>query len=55
MTGLVSSFVTNWGLFRPFRLYWVVVKFLLTAPAIILMLVRAEPVRRAARAAGATI
>ena len=52
MTGLVSSFVTDWGLFRR---HWVVVKLLLTAPAIILMLAHAEPVRPAARAAGATI
>ena len=52
MTGLVSSFVTDWGLFRH---YWVVVKLLLTTLAVILMLVHIQPVRRAARAAAATI
>lgn len=52
VTGLVSSFVTDWGLFRH---YWVVVKLLLTIPAIVLLLVHIEPVRRAARAAAATI
>ena len=51
-TGLVSSFVTDWGLFRH---YWVVVKLLLTIPAIVLMLVHIEPVRRAARATVAMI
>jgi hypothetical protein len=52
VTGLVSSFMTDWGLLRH---YWVVVKLLLTTPAIILMLVHIQPVRRAARAAAATI
>lgn len=52
MTGLVSSFVTDWGLFRH---YWVVVKLLLTTLAVILMLVHIQPVRRAARPAAATI
>ena len=47
MTGLVSSFVTDWGLFRH---YWVVAKLLLTTPAIILMMVHIQPVRRAAAA-----
>jgi hypothetical protein len=47
LTGLASSFATEWGLFRH---YWVVVKLLLTIPAIVLMLVHIEPVRRAAAA-----
>jgi hypothetical protein len=51
-TGLVSSFVTDWGLFRH---YWVVVKLLLTTPAIALMLVHIQPVRRGARVAAETI
>ncbi len=51
-TGLVCSFVTDWGVFRH---YWVVVKLVLTTPAIILMLVHIEPVRRAARMATATM
>ena len=52
LTGLLSSFVTDWGLFRH---YWVVVKLLLTTPAVILMLVHIRPVGRAAHAAAATI
>ena len=52
VTGLVCSFVTDWGFFRH---YWVVVKLALTTPAIILMLVHIEPVRRAARVATATM
>jgi hypothetical protein len=52
LTGLVSSFATDWGLFRH---YWVVVKLLITLPAVILMLVHIEPVQRAARGAVATI
>jgi hypothetical protein len=52
VTGLVSSFVTDWGLFRH---YWVVVKLLLTTPAVVLMLVHIQPVRHAARAAAATV
>jgi hypothetical protein len=51
ITGLVSSFVTDWGVLRH---YWVVMKLLLTMPAIVLMLVHTQPVRRAARAATAT-
>jgi hypothetical protein len=52
MSGLVSSFVTDWGLLRH---YCVVVTLLLTTPAIILMLVHIQPVRRAAHAAATTI
>lgn len=52
VTGLVCSFVTDWGLFRH---YWVAIKLVLTIPAIILMLVHIESVRRAARVAAATI
>ncbi len=52
VTGLVSSFVTDWGFLRH---YWVVVKLVITTPAIVLMLAHTEPVRRAARVATATI
>jgi hypothetical protein len=41
VTGLVSSLGTEWGLFR---YYWIVVKLLVTVPAIILMLVHMQPV-----------
>ncbi|OAF07767.1 hypothetical protein AYJ54_16830 [Bradyrhizobium centrolobii] len=40
-TGLVSSLGTDWGLFR---YYWIIVKLLVTVPAIILMLVHVRPV-----------
>jgi hypothetical protein len=52
VTGVVSSLISDWGLFRH---YWVVVKLLLTTPAIVLMLVHIEPVRRAAGATAATM
>ena len=52
VTGLICSFVTDWGLFRH---YWVAVKLALTMPAIILMLVHVGPVKRAARVTAATI
>jgi hypothetical protein len=40
-TGIVSSLGTDWGLFR---YYWIVVKLLVTLPAIILMLMHMQPV-----------
>ena len=51
ITGLISSLGTDWGLLRH---YWVVVKLLLTIPAVWLMLVHVEPVRYAAYVATAT-
>jgi len=50
ITGVISSFGTDWGLFRH---YWIVVKLLLTVPAAWLMLVHLHPVAYAARAASA--
>ena len=41
LTGLVLSLGTTWGLFRH---YWVLMKFLLTIPAIVLLLVHTQPV-----------
>jgi hypothetical protein len=41
VTGVISSLSTEWGLFR---YYWVLVKLLMTIPAILLMLVHARPV-----------
>jgi hypothetical protein len=38
-TGLVSSLGTEWGLFR---YYWVLVKLLMTIPAVVLMLVHVQ-------------
>jgi hypothetical protein len=40
-TGLVSSLITEWGLFR---YYWVLVKILMTIPAAVLMLVHMQQV-----------
>jgi hypothetical protein len=50
ITGVISSFGTDWGLFRH---YWVIVKILLTTPAVALMLLHLRPVECAARAASA--
>lgn len=50
ITGIISSLGTDWGLFRH---YWVVVKLLLTVPAVWLMLVHIRAVRSAAQMASA--
>ena len=50
ITGVVSSLGTDWGLLRH---YWIVVKLLLTVPAVWLMLVHIQPVRYAAHVASA--
>ena len=44
-TGLASSLGSDWGLFR---YYWIVVKLLVTVPAIALMLVHMQPVNHLA-------
>lgn len=46
LTGLVQSFGTTWGLFRH---YWVLIKFLITIPATVLLLVHMQPVGHLAR------
>jgi hypothetical protein len=51
VTGIISSLGTEWGLFR---YYWVVVKLVLTVPAVALMLAHAQLVGYMARAAAAT-
>lgn len=51
VTGIVSSLGTEWGLIRH---YWVLLKLLLTIPAVNLMLVHVQPVEIAARAASST-
>jgi hypothetical protein len=48
MTGIVSSLGTEWGLVRH---YWVLVKLLITVPAVFLMLVHVQPVKQMAQAA----
>lgn len=47
LSGLVQSLGTTWGLFRH---YWVVIKFLITVPATILLLAHMQPVGHLARA-----
>jgi hypothetical protein len=46
LTGVVQSLGTTWGLFRH---YWVLIKFLVTIPATILLLVHMQPVGHLAR------
>ena len=51
LTGLVSSLGTGWGLFRH---YWVLIKLLLTIPAMLLLAVHTGPVRFLADVAAKT-
>jgi hypothetical protein len=46
LTGLVQSLGSTWGLFRH---YWVLVKFLITIPATVLLLVHMRPIGHLAR------
>ena len=46
LTGIVQSYGTTWGLFRH---YWVMIKFLITIPATILLLVHMQPIGHLAR------
>lgn len=48
LSGLVQSLGTRWGLFRH---YWVLVKFLLTLVATLLLLVHMQPINYMARVA----
>jgi hypothetical protein len=50
-TGLVQSLATEWGLFRH---YWVLVKFLLTVGAFVLLLVHMQLVQSLANVAAST-
>jgi hypothetical protein len=51
LTGLVSSLGTTWGLFRH---YWVLLKFLMTIPSTILLLVHIQPISYIAGVAAKT-
>ena len=51
LTGLVQSLGTPWGLFRH---YWVLIKFLITIPATLLLLLHMRPVGHLARVVAAT-
>lgn len=46
LTGLVQSLFTEWGLFRH---YWVLIKFLMTIPATVLLLIHMRPIGHLAR------
>jgi hypothetical protein len=50
-TGIIQSLSTEWGLFRH---YWVLIKFLITIPATILLLVHMRPVGHLARVVAET-
>jgi len=51
VTGLVQSLGTTWGLFRH---YWVLIKFLITIPATLLLLLHMRPVGHLARVVAET-
>lgn len=51
LTGLVMSLGTTWGLFRH---YWVLVKFLITVPATIFLLLHMRPIGHLARVVAET-
>jgi hypothetical protein len=51
LTGLLQSLGTTWGLFRH---YWVLIKFLITIPATLLLLLHMQPVGHVARAVAQT-
>ncbi len=50
VTGLVQALGTTWGLFRH---YWVLIKFLITVVAAVLLLVHMRPTSELARVATA--
>jgi hypothetical protein len=52
VTGLASSLITEWGLFR---YYWVLVKLLMTIPAVVLMLVHMQQAGYLAGTVAATV
>lgn len=51
LSGIIQSFGTKWGLFRH---YWVLIKFLLTIIAIIVLLMQLEPISYIASVASET-
>ena len=51
LTGIVQSLGTTWGLFRH---YWVLIKFLITVPCTIILLVHMQPIGHMARVAAET-
>jgi hypothetical protein len=51
LTGILQSLGTKWGLFRH---YWVLIKFLITIPCTILLLLHMRPIHALARVAAET-
>jgi hypothetical protein len=51
LVGVLQSLGTKWGLFRH---YWVLIKFLMTTLAVVILLVHMQPVGQLARAAAET-
>lgn len=51
LTGVIMSLGTAWGLFRH---YWILIKFLITIPATILLLVHLQPIGHLARVVAET-
>jgi hypothetical protein len=51
LTGIVQSLGTTWGLFRH---YWVLIKFLMTIPCTLILLLHMQPIGLLARAAAET-
>jgi hypothetical protein len=51
LTGILQSMGTKWGLFRH---YWVLIKFLITIPCTVLLLLHMQPIHALARVAAVT-
>ncbi|MEP6664177.1 MAG: hypothetical protein ABJC04_10995 [Verrucomicrobiota bacterium] len=51
LTGIVQSLGTEWGLFRH---YWVLIKFVITIPATIILLLHMKPIGHLARVVAET-
>ncbi len=51
LTGIVQSLGTTWGLFRH---YWVLIKFLMTIPCTVVLLLHMQPISFVGRAAAET-
>jgi hypothetical protein len=51
LTGIVQSLGTTWGLFRH---YWVLIKFLMTIPCTLILLLHMQPIGLLARVAAET-
>jgi hypothetical protein len=52
LTGIIQSLGTTWGLFRH---YWVLIKFLITIPCTLVLLLHIQPIGRLGRVAAETV